>query len=309
MLINRYHSAKAVRSCYEAGFSGFGLHRSLEQHGIKNLIVHPGAVEVSSSRKKTDKRDAKQMSHQLYAGTIKGIYIPSKAEEDSRRICRLRRNLVKDRIRMRVRVRMLFNYYGILSSNHEGVLSYLRAQRIYVSHMSEFGEGFKKEIGTYLTNWELHTKQINKLNRDIKCLSESSELDKYYRSVPGIGLLTARVLTVELGDMSRFKNVKQLYSYIGLTPSEFSSGDQRYLGRISKEGKPIIRAMLIQSAWKAIKEDRRLSPIYKELKHRKGGKRAIVAIARRLAGIARSCAKNGSLYKMPEVKEDKKMAA
>jgi transposase len=175
--------------------------------------------------------------------------------------------------------------------------------------MSEFGEGFKKEIGTYLTNWELHTKQINKLNRDIKCLSESSELDKYYRSVPGIGLLTARVLTVELGDMSRFKNVKQLYSYIGLTPSEFSSGDQRYLGRISKEGKPIIRAMLIQSAWKAIKEDKRLSPIYKELKHRKGGKRAIVAIARRLAGIARSCAKNGSLYKMPEVKEDKKMAA
>ena len=218
MLKRRYSEAKSVKSCYEAGFSGYALHRFLVKLDIENIVVHPGLVSVNSMKRKTDKRDAKQMSYQLFSGMLKGIYIPSKSEEDIRRISRLRKNLVKDRTRMRVRVRMLFNYYGILRTDLNGVLSYLGAQRIYVSKIPKYGEGFKREIGLYLDCWNGFNKQINKLNKAIRKESLESELDKYYLSVPGIGVLTARVLSAELGDMSRFSNVKYLYSYIGLTP-------------------------------------------------------------------------------------------
>lgn len=309
MLGKRYFSAKEVFSCYEAGFSGYSLHRSLESLGYTNFVVHAGSVETSSSRRKTDKRDAKQMSLQLYSGSLKGIYIPSKEEEDSRRINRLRKNLVKDRTRNITRVRMLFHYYGVLAYEHSGVLSYQKAQRIYINNAPSFGECFKLEINTYLDNWNILTKQIYKLNKELKKQSEESETDKYYRSVPGIGVLTARTLTLELGDMSRFTNAKNLYSYLGLTPSEYSSGEQRRLGRISREGKPLIRAMLIQAAWKAVRDDRALNDMYTRLKVKKGGKKAIVAVARKLAGIARSCSMKKEEYQMVEINSEDKLAA
>ena len=302
MLKSRYSDARAVKSCYEAGFSGYGLFRRLSYIGWDCIVVHPGLVSVTSMKRKTDKRDAKQMAYQLYSGMLKGIHIPSKEEEDERRLMRLRRNLVKDRTRYRCRVRMLFNYYGILSTDQNGSLSYLRAQRTYNINLKNLGEGFQEEIGHYLDNWHSLNDQINKLNRKIRVISEKEDgLDQYYLSVPGIGVNTARVLVSELGDMSRFKNVKSLYSYIGLTPSEFSSGEQQRRGKISREGKPIVRAMLIQSAWKAIKQDESLEMRYSNLQRRKGGKRAIVALARHLVGICRSCAMKKSFYVMPKI--------
>jgi transposase len=305
MLSKRYKEAQSIKSCYEAGFSGYSLHRFLEFSGFTSVLVHAGHVETSSSKRKTDKRDSKQMSYQLYSGSLKGINIPTAEEEDMRRFCRLRRNLIKERTRTRVRTRMLFNYYGILRSDFVGTLSYLGAQRIYVSNIENFGKGFKYEIGIYLDNWKSLSNQIRELDKEIKKQSEDSEIDKYYLSIPGIGLHTARVLATELGDMSRFSNVNQLYSYIGLTPSEFSSGEQRRLGHISREGKPIIRAMLIQAAWKAIKDDEYINTQYCRLKNKVGGKRAIVAVARRMIGIARYCATHKEFYKMTEIKEEK----
>ena len=305
VLSKRYINAKSIRCCYEAGFSGYGLCRKLKSTSIDCVVVHPGAVAVSSAKKKTDKRDAKQMSYQLFSGSLRGIYVPSESEEDLRRFCRLRRNLVKDRTRMRTRVRMLYHYYGILPLDFTGVLSYLNSQRIYVSQIRKLGDGFTKEIGTYLDSWKFLSDKIRNLDVEIKQSSVSSEIDKYYLSVPGIGMLTARVLATELGDMSRFGSAKRLYSYLGLTPGEFSSGENRRLGHISREGKPILRAMLIQAAWRAIKVDDALAIFYSRLKTKKGGKRAIVAVARKLAGIARSCIREKRFYEMPKLEQSK----
>jgi len=305
VLVKRYSEAKSVKCCYEAGFSGYGLFRKLQSASIDCVVVHPGAVAVSSVKKKTDKRDAKQMSYQLFSGSLRGIYIPSESEEDLRRFCRLRRNLVKDRTRMRTRVRMLYHYYGILPLNFTGVLSYLNSQRIYVSHIKKLGAGFTEEIGSYLDSWKFTSDQIRNLDVEIKNLSRSSDIDKYYLSVPGIGMLTARVLATELGNMSRFSSSKNLYSYLGLTPGEFSSGETRRLGHISREGKPILRAMLIQASWRAIKIDDSLAIFYSQLKNKKGGKRAIVAVARKLAGIARSCIREKRFYEIPNLEQSK----
>jgi transposase len=303
VLLTRYRAAKEIICCYEAGFSGYGLQRKLEVSGFKCMIVHPGFVAVNSQKRKTDKRDAKSMSIQLYSGELRGIYIPRVEEEDIRRHCRLRSNLIKDRTRMRTRIRMLFNYYGILPLEVRTPLSYLAAQRIYISNLSKFGEGFKEEIGCYLDLWQVLAVKIKAVDKTLKELSAKSEFDQYYLSVPGFGLLLSRLIASELGDMSRFSNIKKAYSYTGLTPSEHTTGEARRLGHISREGKPILRAKLIQAAWRAIDNDKSLAKFYNELKIRRGGKRAIVAVARKLLGIARYCAMNKKLYKVPKSEE------
>jgi len=100
--------------------------------------------------------------------------------------------------------------------------------------------------------------------------------------------------------MSQFGNEKKLYSYTGLTPCEYSSGEHVRRGHISRQGKPILRKVLVQSAWVAIKIDPSLKKIYERISNKAGAKRAIIAIARRLIGRIKSCFDSGTLYQVAE---------
>ena len=122
------------------------------------------------------------------------------------------------------------------------------------------------------------------------------KIDVFYRAVPGIGSLSARILSNELMDMQNFSNEKCLFSYTGLTPSEQSSGEHKWQGSITKQGRPILRKILVQIAWMAIKKDRRLAEVFARISRKSGRKRAIVAVARRLIGCIRSCFINGELW-------------
>lgn len=96
--------------------------------------------------------------------------------------------------------------------------------------------------------------------------------------------------------MSQFASERALFSYTGLTPSEYSSGEHRRQGHISRQGKPILRKILIQCSWVAIRYDSSLREIYERIAKRAGGKRAIVAVARRLVGRIRACFRTKQVY-------------
>src|SRR6185503_13148598 len=144
--------------------------------------------------------------------------------------------------------------------------------------------------------WLYLNEQIENVKAKLEKQAEEDPLEKIYRSLPGIGPTVARVLANELGDMSQFSNEKQLFSYTGLTPREHSSGEHRWLGHISRQGKSIVRKMLVQAAWKAVSIDKGLGKKFEELSKRAGARRAIVAIARTLIGYARCCIKENRLY-------------
>jgi len=122
-----------------------------------------------------------------------------------------------------------------------------------------------------------------------KQAAEDKKVDDMYRAIPGIGALSARILANELGDIQQFSNIKKLYSFTGLTPSEHSSGEHRRLGYISHQGRPILRKILVQVAWFLIKKDKKMKLFFEEISKRAGKKRAIVAVARKLIGCIRTC--------------------
>ena len=100
--------------------------------------------------------------------------------------------------------------------------------------------------------------------------------------------------------MKQFRNERALFSFLGLTPSEYSSGDTVRRGRITRQGRPIIRSVLIEAAWRAIRDDPSLKIAYTRIKLRRGANRAIVGIARKLMGRIRACFVKGCTYKIAE---------
>ncbi len=152
-----------------------------------------------------------------------------------------------------------------------------------------------------LKQWLELRNKIKEVNKELQKQAKKDPLEEIYRSVPGIGPQAARVLSNELGDMAHFESEKKLFSYTGLTPSEHSSGQHIRQGGISKQGNTSVRRILILSSWVAVGIDKNLGEIYSKLAKRAGGKRAIVAIARRLIGRIRACLITGALYELQAV--------
>ena len=121
------------------------------------------------------------------------------------------------------------------------------------------------------------------------------------RSIPGIGEISSRILSNELVDIERFNNERQLFSYLGLTPSENSSGGRIRKGNMTRQGNVYVRAVLIECAWSAIRKDKELKKYYMSLSARRGAKKAIVAVARKLSGRVRFVLKNKQEYEFKEL--------
>ncbi len=299
--INKYFAGACVYSAYEAGFSGFHLHRYLIKGGINNIVVHPSAIEISARDKvKTDKRDALKIATQLSDRRLKSIHVPSEAREAKRTVTRLRSTLMRDRHRINNRMKALFFQYGLINAYDDTRISKRWISKILKElKQNNYAKDFYYTLGNYTKQWLDITERIKEIDKHLVEQAKSeSGLDMIYRSVPGVGALTARILANELGDMSQFSSEKKLFSFTGLTPSERSSGEIKRLGHISRQSRSVLRQILVEASWIAIRYDHSLKKIYENIAKRAGGKRAIVGIARRLIARIRACLLTGELYKI-----------
>jgi transposase len=295
-----YFIGARLHTVYEAGFSGFALHRALVSAGIDSIVVNPGSVETASrDRVKTDKRDAKKLSEQLSNGRLTSIYIPTEEEELLRLSTRLRAMIVKNRARIASQIKSKlyqFGYDETLSDDKAATPKWVLSIQSATYYPTEL-----KEVLYYLCeDWIRLTKDLKELNKKIAAQSKANKKlrtqEAIYKSAPGIGLISARELSRELGSLQQFSSNKHLYSYLGLTPSESSSGERRTQGSISRCGRPRLRHLLTEVAWRSVGKDPELAEHFAQLSYRRGKKRAIVAIARILIGRIRSCFTQGQFY-------------
>ena len=285
-----------IHTAYEAGFSGFVLHRALVQAGIQNLVVNPGSIETTiHNRVKTDKRDARKLSELLEAKRLKGIRVPTEEVEHQRLLTRTRAQLVGERTSIKNMIRMRCHQFGLLAPQDRRMMSHTLVKELLAKAPST---EFTTVIKAYWKIWQALDTEIKTIEIDLKKQAQQDPHETTYRSAPGIGPLTSRILANELGNMSQFKNERQLFSYTGLTPSEHSSGDAIRRGHITRQGNSTIRHALCEAAWAAIKQDRDLRTFYERLYPRTGKKKAIVAVARKLVGRIRSAFRQGVLYQL-----------
>lgn len=285
--IQKHFFLASVYSVYEAGFSGFGLHRFLESNGIKNTVVHAASIEtVANNRSKTDKRDSEKMAVQLSQGKLKCVYIPTPQREYWRTITRLRLQYVRDRSRIACRIKSLLYYFDMIPHTHKG-----KTSRKWVMSLLNLkvNEDLSYCINNLVQTWLNLDSIIKNIDKKLKDQAKKdSKINNVYMNVNGFGLTSARILANELGDLSQFKSEKALSCWIGLTPTEHSSGNHKWLGHITRQGKPLIRGILIECAWKAIKVNTDLAVYFDRVVRNTGSrKKAIVAVAKKMICLVR----------------------
>jgi transposase len=297
--IRKYFVGAKIKTVYEAGFSGFGLHRYLLSEEIDSIVVHAASVEISArDRVKTDKRDSLKLATQLSHGRLKGIHVPAPGREAYREVSRTREKVARDKRRVGTRLKSLLYRQGLLGADDEDEICEKWLQKVA---KFECDESIKYCIEVCIDEWRFLRNKIKEIDAELaKQAIADKELESIYRSAPGIGPIHARVLANELENMRHFSNEKQLFSFTGLTPSEHSSGEHKRLGHISRQGRSVLRKTLIQAAWVAIYKDPSLMRIFERIARTAGKKRAIVGIARRLVGQIRSCLKSNVPYRFRE---------
>jgi transposase len=295
--LHKEYPTHEITTGYEAGFSGFVLHRALEAAGIRSIVVHAASVAVKTGdRVKTDRRDAQKLAEQLAAGMLSGVRIPTIEEELRRQLSRVRQQLMRDRVRVMVQIRRrlyhfwyLRDYEGILRRKDiRALLEKLPANELSVAVQSQY------------RLWESLERKLSSINKQLAQQARECSLDALYQRVPGIGRVSARILANELGDLQQFRSQKALYRFVGLTPSEHSSGERVRRGGISRQGNSLLRKILVEAAWVAIRKDSGLRKFNSQLAARSGGKKAIVAVARKLIGRARAVLRSKEEYREAE---------
>lgn len=292
----KYFAGATLHSVYEAGFSGFVLHRVLVQAGVDNIVVHAAAVEVAAhNRVKTDTRDAAKLAQQLEAGRLKGIRVPSPQQEHRRLLSRTRAQLVQQRASVKQQIRMKAHQFGLIDPDESREMSHAFVKELLTKATDET---LKHVLQVHWSIWRALDEQIANLVEQLKQQAQRDQNEATYRSAPGVGPISARVLSNELGNMAEFANERQLFRYTGLTPSEHSSGEQTHRGHITKQGNRHIRGLLLEIAWRAIRQDSTLRSYFERLQASTGSKRAIVAVARKLIGKIRAAFRKGESYQM-----------
>lgn len=320
--LKRIAAPDRLRVCYEAGPTGYELARRLNAEGISCVVIAPSLIPVQSGRRvKTDRRDAIRLASLFRSGELTEVAIPAPHVEAMRDLERAREDAKQDERTARQRLdKFLLRHSRFWSDGTKWTKKHLAWIRSQVFE----AEAQRRTLASYLTSLDQATARVDELTTDITELVQTwalAPLTTALQSLRGVQLVTAVTLAAEIGDFARFCRPAQLMSYIGLVPSEHSSGGSRRQGGITKTGNKHVRRIVIEAAWnyrfrrrtsKAIEErrakvspevraiaekaERRLSRRFERMQQKgKLSKQVVTAVARELLGFVWAIAREEKL--------------
>ena len=234
---------------YEAGPCGFVIARRLAQLGIDCMVVCPSLVpKKPSDRIKTNRRDAMTLARLRRAGELKPIRVPDPADEAIRDLCRARTDAVKDQRASRFRLKAFLLRHGY---KYHGKSSWTAAHMRYLRELVLPDPAHKAVLEEYLLAITQATERIARYEQLLEPMARAWRwwpVVEALGALRGIQWLTATVLVAELGDFHRFGHPRQLMAYLGLVPGEYSSGEHRHQGSITKTGNSHARWFVVEAA-------------------------------------------------------------
>ena len=284
--------AERVYTCYEAGCFGYGLHREIQALGATNLVIAPQNWDERNKKVKTDRVDATAIVGRLdryVAGNTKAlavVHVPTEDEELRRSRVRQRQQFMSDRNRWANQGKSLLLLYGLHVSwswwqkgKYEGIERLVRKQ---------CGDRAERILQMLADHREMVLKVSEKLEALTKELYKPRKERPAGKRIKGVGELSAARIEAEVGDWDRFQNRRQVASYTGLCPGVTGSAGHFTNLSISKHGNRRLRSVLVELAWLMVRYQPDYPPVlrWREVmagKNRPARKKAIVAVARRLA--------------------------
>jgi transposase len=302
--VRKHFADQKIAFVYEAGPTGYGLYDGLAAEGYRCLIAAPSMIpRAAGQRVKTNRLDSKGLSESLRGGQLQSIHIPSPVYRELRHLTQLRDTMVRQAAAHKQRIKALLLLEGIdfppAAAGRQWTLR-VKAQlrKLGCSRSVRF------KLDQLIDSLEFSEKQVLSSSKEIRLFcKEDKELSQsiaYLMSIPGIGWIVASQILARIGDWRQIDNVRQLGSFLGLVPTENSTGDKVDRGAITRVGDGRLRSKLIQAAWSAIRQDPELREFYRVVCQRngrgKGARIAIVAVARKLTMRIHAVLKNQRPY-------------
>jgi len=311
--LRRLAAGFVLKLCYEAGPTGFELHRRLVEAGYDNQVVAPSLIPTKpGDRVKTDRRDAANLARCHRSGNLTAVYVPDPDTEALRDLERAREAAKNAE---RTAKQQLGKFLLRQGRRWDGGKNWTLKHLDWIRRQVFEHEAHRRVLRDYLKALEDATERVNRLTDDIAELIAESALAPLVTSLQamrGVATISSAVIAAELGDLRRFKSAAGFMKFVGLIPSESSTGPRIRRGPITKTGNRRVRRILVEAAWHylrppamsralrlrnanasdavrkiAWKAQKRLHRKFRHLIYDKGkpSQVAVIAVARELAGF------------------------
>jgi transposase len=281
----------AVEACREA----WHIHAQLTRWGNEVLLVdttRSRQLGIGQHGRKTDRIDAEVLARAVERRGIPVAHVLSPERQQLRHELGVRRALVETRAQYAVTIR------GLLRGRGEVLAPCRTPQFCRQLRRATLDETTRSLIQPLLVVVEQLDQQLSEVEQRLDLLCKTEPVMELLTTIPGVGLVVAAAFVSVIDDAGRFRDAHQVAAYLGLVPSEKSSGDRRRLGSITKHGNCYVRALLVEAAWVFSKSrgDDPLKQWFRHLAKRRGNRIAVIALARRLAGMLWAMWRDGTVY-------------
>ena len=253
-LVHKLGPVQHLRSCYEAGPTGYVLYWQLTQLGVECQVIAPSLVPTKAGdRVKTDRRDAEKLARCHRAGELTAVWVPDASHEALRDLVRAREAAKKDQLKARHRLGKFLLRHG--QRRPEGVAAWTKKHREWIKSHVRFTEAaLEATLADYLEEVDHVGGRIVKLEKAIDAAigeapPEIRAVVEALQALRGVGQMVAVSIVAEVGSLSRFPSAPDLMGYSGLVPSEHSTGNRVQRGGITKTGNGHLRRVIGEAAW------------------------------------------------------------
>jgi transposase len=290
-----------VSLTYEAGCCGFHASRYFLNLGWNVIVVNPSDVPRMDKQnyQKTDKIDCRNLSKQLHAGQLRGIYIPSEQQDLLKSLLRQRAEVSKQLRGIKSNIKSLLLYHGIEIPKEYDNPNWSKSFTEWLKNINWSQSTGTLCMASKLRMYEAIYAEYLQLANELRSYCRKYHKKDYYllKSIPGVGGYLAAAIIAEIGDLRRFDNEPQFASYIGIVPIVRNSGGTERVTGVTPRCRALLRSYIIESAWVAIRLDPAMQTYYR--KHiGKNPKSIIVKIARKLMNRMLSVIKTETPYQI-----------
>jgi transposase len=271
---------------YEAGFCGYWISEQLRSYGFDCLVLNPADIPGSDkeSQRKTDRNDCRKIARELSKGDVQSIFQPDRTQQGFRNLFRQRNKLVKQLRTVKNNIRSLLFFNGTPIAKEYDNGNWSNAFRNWLKELSLDSSTNQLSLDSMLRRLDFLHQEYLSIQRQLINYAQTYHKENFslLKTVPGIGNTVSIALLSEIGDISRFKRIDDLCSYVGLVPNIYQSGDTLKVNGLTNRCQSMLRSLLIESAWMAVRKDPELIDYYKKHVGKKPSGKIIVKVARKL---------------------------
>ena len=264
--------------CYEAS-CGYGhIHDLLRPLAARVLVAHPGQLRlIFRSKNKNDRNDAERLAKLLYLGETPTVHVPSLEVRTWRELINCRSQVIAKRTRAKNTVRALLRSAGVVPPKQPGLwtkkgLAWLRQLALPTTSQQLRRDLLLEEIETLI-------RQVRRIEQQLNHQARRTSAVARLRSIPGVGIRTAEAVAAFIDDPQRFRNAKAVGCYFGLVPCQDQSGDKNRLGHITRQGAPVVRQLLAEAAWQALRRSPTVRAYFERAQHGDPQRKKIALVA------------------------------